>query len=226
MMKLHHKKLNIPATDRLLKPKRKNHIFKVTSSQSNAIGSSMIELLLATALTLSATVTAAKIMNNLYNSGMNRRAAATSAIDVAISNDLAWFRQYAVLWRLERGPFQDLSTDVTRTNTYGPNQSPESSKYVPIHCNASAMAIAFRDDAANSTTYVVPINSPPNPVSNSNAASPIALPAAASGYTLVRRIQAGPTFGTLTITYALSDSVTTLFERASSLYLPAAGWCP
>jgi hypothetical protein len=191
----------------------------------------MLELLLAAALTLSATVTAAKIMNNFYNSSppINRRAAATSAIGVAISNDLAWFRQYAVLWKQQRGPFADLSIQVTHTSPYVTNQPDPSNIYEPIYeplpCSTDAMAIAFQADAANSTTYVAPINSPPNPVSNNNSPSPIALPAAASGYTLVRRIQPGPTPGTLTITYVVSRLGDNLFARYSSLYLPAAGWC-
>lgn len=195
----------------------------------------MIELLLASALALFAASTAAQMMNNFYNSGMNHRAAATSVIEVAISNDLAWFRQYAVLWRLQKGPFHNLSTQVTHTpDPY--NQIPTANPFnlsnryqVLPECGASttAIATAFQNDAASSTTYVAPINSPPNAVPNDNSSSPIALVAAvASGYTLARVIQPGPTLGTLTITYTLSRLGTNLFERSSSIYLPAAGWCP
>jgi hypothetical protein len=196
----------------------------------------MIELLLASALALFAASTAARMMNNFYNSGMNRRAAATSVIEVAISNDLAWFRQYAVLWRLQSGPFNNLSLDVTHTpNPYIqiPNANPFNltNRYQVLpECNANinAIATAFQNDAANSTTYVAPINSPPNnnSVPNDNSESSIILPAVASGHNLTRVIQPGPVKGTLTITYTLRRSGTNLFDRSSSIYLPAAGWCP
>jgi hypothetical protein len=230
MPKLISKKLTTACADNFLLAKQKNQVLKAASNQSKAMGSSLIELLLATAFALFAAGTAARIMNNLYNSGLNRRAAATSAIEVAISNDLAWFRQYAVLWRLLKGPFPDLSTQVTHTTIPyepipNPNPSNLSNKYEPIRCNTNAMAIAFRDDAATSTTYVAPINSPPNPVPNNNSPTTIALPAVASGFTLVRRIEAGPTFGTLTIAYAVNSPAANIFERSSSIYLPAAGWC-
>lgn len=215
----------------LLKSKNKNRVFNTISSRSKTNGSSMIELLLASALALFAASTAARMMNNFYNSGMNSRAAATSVIEVAISNDLAWFRQYAILWRLQSGPFNNLSTQVTHTpDPYIqiPTANLTNRYQVLPECDttATALATAFQNDAANSTTYVAPINSPPNAVPNNNSSSSIALAAVASGHNLTRVIQPGPTQGTLTITYTLSKSGTNLFERSSSIYLPAAGWCP
>ena len=218
----------------LLKSKRKNRVFNTISSRSRSNGSSMIELLLASALALFAASTAARMMNNFYNSGMNRRAAATSVIEVAISNDLAWFRQYAILWRLQSGPFNNLSTQVTHTPdpyvqipTANPSNLTNRYQILPeCDTTVTALATAFQNDAANSTTHVAPINSPPNAVPNNSSSSSIALAAVASGHNLTRIIQPGPTQGTLTITYTLSRSGTNLFERSSSIYLPAAGWCP
>ena len=236
MTKLLPKQFHFTGTKCLQKPHQKYEIFKFSSSQTKAVGSSIIELLLASTLALFAVSAAAQMMNNFYNSGMNRRAAATSMIEVAISNDLAWFRQYAVLWRLQRGPFTNLSTQVTHTTdpyTQIPTANPFnlSNRYQVLpECGSTttAIAIAFQNDAANSTTYVAPINSPPNAnaVPNDNSSSSINLATVASGYDLARVIQPGPTRGTLTITYTLSESNNTLFERSNSIYLPAAGWCP
>jgi hypothetical protein len=219
----------------LSKAEQNIRVFNTISSQSNAVGSSIIELLLASALALLAASTAAQMMNNFYNSGMNRRAAATSVIEVSISNDLAWFRQYAMLWRLQSGPFNNLSTQVTHTTapyTQIPPANPfnlSNSYEVLPECGTTttAIAIAFQNDAASLTTYVAPINSPPNAVPNDNSSTTIDLATTiASGYDLARVIQPGPTKGTLTITYTLSKSGTNLFERSNSIYLPAAGWCP
>jgi len=233
MTKLLTNRSHFTGTKCLLKPHQKYGIFNISSSQNRAVGSSIIELLLASALALFAASTAAKMMNNFYNSGMNHRAAATSVIEVAISNDLAWFRQYAVLWRLEKGPFNNLSTQVTHTAdpyTQIPTANPFnlSNRYQVLpECGTTttAIATAFQNDASSSTTYVAPINSPPNAVPNDNSSSSITLAAVASGYNLSRKIQPGPTKGTLAITYTLSKSGTNLFERSSSIYLPAAGWC-
>jgi hypothetical protein len=219
----------------LLKSKKKNRVFNTISSRSRTNGSSLIELLLASTLALFAVSTAAQMMNNFYNSGMNRRAAATSVIEVAISNDLAWFRQYAVLWRLQRGPFNNLSTQVTHTTDpyiqippANPSNLSNGYELLPeCSTTTTAIAIAFQNDAASSTTYDAPINSPPNPVPTDNSSLSIDLTTTvASGYDLARIIQPGPTKGTLTITYTLSKSGTILFERSNSIYLPAAGWCP
>jgi hypothetical protein len=167
-------------------------------------------------------------MSKVYESGLNRRAAATSAIEVAINNDLAWFRQYAVLWRLQKGPFDAdaLSNNVTHTPT--PYTKDTSNEYTPIACNSSGMATAFRVNAASSSTHESPINSPPYPFISNELSQSIALPAVASKYNLSRKLEPGSVPGTLKITYTLTDPdvVTTFFTRSSSLYLPAAGWCP
>jgi hypothetical protein len=228
------RRFNFSGTQCLQKPLQKYEIYKFSSSQSKARGSTLIELLLACTLALFAASTAAQMMNNFYNSGMNRRAADTSVIDVAISNDLAWFRQYAVLWRLQRGPFNNLSPQVTHTTnpyiqipTANPFNYSNSYEELP-ECNTNTLdlAIAFQNDASNSATYEAPINSPPNTVPNDNSPTTINLATTvASGYDLARRIQPGPTKGSLSITYTLSRSGTNLFERSSSIYLPAAGWC-
>ena len=234
MTKFLPKRFHFTSTKCLRKPHQNYEKFELSSSQTKAVGSSIIELLLASTLALFAASAAAQMMNNFYNSGMNRRAAATSVIEVAISNDLAWFRQYAVLWRLQRGPFTNLSTQVTHTPdpyTQIPtaNQINLSNRYQELpECGTTttAIAIAFQNDAASSTTYEAPINIPPNAVPNDNSSSSIELATVASGYDLARVIQPGPTKGTLTITYTLSESGTNLFERSNSIYLPAAGWCP
>ena len=207
----------------------KHPIFKINSCQSKAAGSSIIELLIATFLALIAASSAAQIMNKLYDSGLNRRAAATSAIEVAISNDLAWFRQYAMLWRLQKGPFdaKALSNSVTHTPTAYTQAQNTPNEYTPIACNSPDMATTFRDNAANTNTHVSPINSPPHPFISNELSQSITLPVVASKYKLSRKLEPGLVPGTLKITYTLTDSdvVTTFFTRSSSLYLPAAGWC-
>jgi hypothetical protein len=202
----------------------KNPLFKIHSCQCKAAGSSMIELLIATFLALIAASSAAQIMNKLYDSGLNRRAAATSAIEVAISNDLAWFRQYAVLWQLETGPYEQLDGKVTQTNyTKGPNI-----KYkAHTGCNAPAIANDFRKDAASLDQNFDAIKKPSPDVPNGASWTEFEdLPKSAPGYTLERKIESDNLPGILTITYKLSKSNNTLFERTNSLYLPAAGWCP
>ena len=224
------RKIHLDSTIRLPKTRPINQIFKVGYSQPKEMGSSMIELLLATALALIAASSAAKIINKVYDSGLNRRAAATSAIEVAISNDLAWFRQYAMLWRLQNGPFDAdaLSNNVTHTPTAYTQDTPN--EYTPIACNSPDMDMAttFRDDAASSSTHVSPINSPPYPFISNELSQSITLPVVASKYKLFRMLEPGPVRGTLKITYTLTNPdyvVPTIFTRSSSLYLPAAGWC-
>jgi hypothetical protein len=234
MTKLLSKPHNLTGFDRLLDPKPKHQIFKVASSRSKAMGSSLIELLLATALALFAASTAAQLINSLNTSGLNRRAAATSAIEIAISNDLAWFRQYAVLWQLERGPYETLPKVVTQTDYEqipSPNPSNLSNKYKePTGCSTSAstsaLANAFQKDAAKLKTDFDAIKKPPYDIPNGASTTTFDLPKSASGYMLERKIQPNDDVsGTLTITYTLSKSGTTIFERSSSVYLPAAGWC-
>jgi hypothetical protein len=235
MTKLLPKQFHFTDTKCLQKNHQKYEIYKFSSSQSKATGSTLIELLLACTLALFAASTAAQMINNFYNSGINRRDAATSVIDVAISNDLAWFRQYAILWRLQKGPFNNLSTQVTHTTDpyiQIPPANPfnlSNSYEVLAECGTTttAIAIAFQNAASSSTTYVAPINSPPNTVPNDSSSTTIDLTTTvASGYDLARTIRPGPTKGTLSITYSLSKSGTNLFERSSSIFLPAAGWCP
>ena len=228
MIELRPKKIHLDSTIRLAKTGLVKQFFKVASNQTKDVGSSLIELLLATALALIAASSAAKIISKVYDSGLNRRAAATSAIEVAISNDLAWFRQYAMLWRLQNGPFDAdaLSNNVTHTPTAYTQDTPN--EYTPIACNSPDMATTFRDDAASSSTHVSPINSPPYPFISNELSQSIALPVVASKYKLFRMLEPGPVRGTLKITYTLTNPdyvVPTIFTRSSSLYLPAAGWC-
>jgi hypothetical protein len=207
-----------------------NSRFKSNTGQSKTVGSSMIELLLAVFLALVAVSTSAELMSKFNNSGLNRRAAATSAIEVAISNDLAWFRQYAKLWRLQEGPFKTnaLSKSVTHT-AIDYTKSTSSKVYTPISCNSSEMATTFRTNAAALTTHVSPINSPPYTFLNNDKKQEIILPAVTSKYKLERELIAGSVSGTLNITYTLTESDkpgNTIFKRSNSVYLPAAGWCP
>jgi type II secretory pathway pseudopilin PulG len=243
-MKLSPKQLNSVRINCLQKSKRRNQKFRVVSCDVKEMGFSIIELLLATALALIAVNASAQLINRLNTSGLNRRAAATSAIQVAISNDLAWFRQYAVLWRMHKGPFSDLKTgttdQVTKLTTliYEQRSSP-SNQYEPppkSECldSKTEMASKFQNDAASlilpsNNEAPNPINSPPNTVPIVvTPAKPVTvkLPESASGFILERTLQPdGNTRGTLTITYTLSQSGNQVFERSSSLYLPAAGWC-
>ena len=232
MTKIAARKLNIAGVDRLPKPKCKNHTFIDATSPSKATGSSLIELLLAALLALFAVSTAAQLMSNLHNSGMNRRAAATNAIEAAINNDLTWFRQYALLWRLQRGPFKELPYEVSKTNyTQIPNPNINNlfNEYQTLsECatGTTAMATAFQNDAASLTTDFDSIKKPSNLVPNDQSETTITLPAVASDYTLVRRIYPGSTLGTLRITYSLARSGSEILRKSSSLYLPASGWCP
>lgn len=218
---------------------RRNQKFRVVSCDFKEMGSTIIELLLATALALVAINASAQLINKLNTSGLNRRGAATSAIQVAISNDLAWFRQYAVLWRMQKGPFSTLPIEVTKltSSSYMQRISPSNQYEPPPGCLASKteMASKFQNDAAS---LILPSNNqPPNPINSPPNTVPIDvtpvtsttvnLPESASGYILERTIQPDSnTKGTLTITYTLTQSGNPIFERSSSLYLPAAGWCP
>lgn len=189
------------------------------------MGSSLIELLLATALALMAASSAAQIMSKLYDSGLNRRAAATSAIEVAISNDLAWFRQYAVLWKLEKGPYDNgtLPPEVTQTS-YTQDATIQYEKH-PGCSTSAALANAFQKDAAKLKTDFDAIKKPPFDIPNGASTTTFDVPKSASGYMLERKIQPNDDPpGTLTITYTLSKSGT-IFKRSSTVYLPAAGWC-
>lgn len=184
----------------------------------------MIELLIATVVAVAAASAAAQLINNLNKSGLNRRAAALSSIEVAISNEVAWFQQYAVLWHMQSGPFKTLSPQITQTDYY--EQKGFNQYYTnPMDCGNTNMATSFQQNAANSSTYSYPINQPPNPIPTDNSYQSVALSAAASDYKLVRKIEPGSVPGTLQITYVLSKSGYPLFQRPISLYLPAAGWC-
>jgi len=232
MTKIATKTSNVAGVDRLLKPQRKNQIFMAAPSLSKTTGSSLIELLLAAVLALFAVSTAAQLISNLHNSGMNRRAAATNAIEAAINNDLTWFRQYALLWRLQRGPFKELLIEVSKTNyTQIPNPNINNlfNEYQTLpECatGTTAMATAFQNDAASLTTDFDSIKKTTNPVPNDQSETTIALPAVASDYKLVRKIYPGSMLGTLRITYYLSKSGSEILRKSSSLYLPASGWCP
>ena len=243
------KKLNSFRINCLQKTKQRRQILKIASRQIQEQGSSTIELLIATVLALAAASSSVQIINSLNTTGLNRRAAATSAIEVAISNDLAWFRQYAVLWRMLTGPFETLDTELIdrvtnlRSSTYSKRSSGNLSTYEPpSECPSTTttttdMAEQFQDDAANLYMYLPandqppnPINAPPNPVPNGASETTIALPKSASGYSLKRTIQPDSSVpGVLTITYSLTNpnfKPPQIFTRSNSLYLPAAGWCP
>jgi len=211
--------------------------FKHQFNRSNAIGSSMIELLIAAVVALFAASAAAQIITNLNSSGLSRRAVAGTTIDVAISNDLAWFQQYAMLWRMIKGPYTDLPIQLTRADKiYTPKQnSNESNQYEPkpsYECppfnnnsNNTTMATNFQQNAADTFTYVAPINSPPNPIPSGPSPQSITLPKAASDYTLSRQIIPGSALGTLKIIYTLKKSGVTQFVKTSAVYLSASGWC-
>jgi len=205
--KLFLKKNHLDDISCLQKPRTNNQIFKFSSSKNKDNGSSMVELLLATTLALVAINASAQLISRLYTSGLNSRAAANSAVEVAINNDLAWFRRFAVFWQ---------------------------SSTIPPGCSSiptvSKMADEFLKDAADQTKYpplaVNPpsTDNPPNTVPNATNI----LPNSVSGYTLSRAIQPDNSVsGALRITYTLTvpSTTTPIFVRSSSLYLPAAGLC-
>jgi hypothetical protein len=103
--KLFLKKNHLDDISCLQKPRTNNQIFKFSSSKNKDNGSSMVELLLATTLALVAINASAQLISRLYTSGLNNRAATNSAVEVAINNDLARYRQQAVNWnRIATGP--------------------------------------------------------------------------------------------------------------------------
>jgi hypothetical protein len=208
MAKLHPKKLNSIGLNCLRKSKQKNLLPRTLSSDVKDFGSSMVELLLATTLALVAVNASAQLISRHYASGVNSRAAANRAVEVAINNDLAWFRRYAVHWR--------------RHNLNQPSyeQPPGCGETTPP---ATTMANEFLQYAIDSTTYL------PSTDTNSVPNATINLPNSTSGYTLSRAIESDNSLsGALTITYTLTvpGTSTSIFVRSSSLYLPAAGWCP
>jgi len=215
---------NPSVTNTLQSQNRSNKFLKAIPKLNKYIGSSMIELLIASVVALFAASAAAQLITNLNNSGLNRRAAALSSIEVAISNEVAWFQQYAVLWHMQAGPFKTLSPQITQTDYY--EQKNFNQYYTnPIDCENTNMAVSFQQSAANSLTYSSPMNKPPNPIPVGNSYQSVALSAVASDYKLVRKLEPGSVPGTLQITYFLSKSGTPLFLRPLSIYLPAAGWC-
>jgi hypothetical protein len=241
MINFFPEKTHLDGTSRLHKPRNQDKIFKVSSSQTKEFGSSIIELLLATTLALVAVNASAKLINIHNTNDSHRTAAATNVIKVAISNDLAWLRQYAVLWRMQKGPFSDLKTGSTDRVTnltstiYAQRTSPSNEYEPPPECSSTqitAMADQFQDDAANLYTHLPsndqppnPINDPPNTVPTDETEITINLPNSASVYSLTRTIKPDIYLrGALIITYTLTQSSTEIFN--SSLYLPAAGWCP
>lgn len=210
----------------LLKKSRKNiQLFKVISGQTKGAGFSIIELLLASFIALVAVNASAQIINNISTSGLNRRAEAISAIEVVISNDLAWFRQYAKLWKISEGPYTSLQTTVAKTKY---DKLSNSNKYNPPLnlCGTPAFANEFQKDAASLKINFDSITLPPYAIPNGDSMTILKLPSSASGYKLERRIESE--LGSLTISYTLTNPAfdnPTVFRRFSSIYLPAAGWC-
>ena len=214
MAKLFPEKIQLDGTSRLLKRRKINQISQVSSSKNKNIGSSMVELLLATTLALVAVNASAQLISRHYISGVNSRAAANRAVEVAINNDLAWFRRYAVHWK--------------RHDSSQPSyeQPPGCGEPTPPATTATTMAIRFLSYANDSTTYLPSTDNPPP---NTVPSATNILPNSTSGYTLSREIQPDPSVsGALKITYTLTvlGTSTPIFVRSSSLYLPAAGWCP
>ena len=231
MLKPLPKKHYLDGTNLLKKPRRNIQLFKVISSQTKEAGFSIIELLMASILALVAVNASAQLINHLSTSGLNRRAEATSAIEVAISNDLALFRQYAVLWKLAEGPYTTLQQAVAKTpykkllDTSNPSNiyKPQSNL-----CGKSAFANAFQKDAASLKVNYDSITKPPYDIPNGNSMTTLNLPKSASGYKLERRIEPDGE-SSLIISYTLTNPAfdnPLIFERFSSIYLPAAGWCP
>jgi type II secretory pathway pseudopilin PulG len=232
MLKLLHKKHNLDGTHLLKRPRKNIQLFKVISGQTKGAGFSIIELLLASFIALVAVNASAQLINNISTSGLNRRAEATSAIEVVISNDLAWFRQYAKLWKLSEGPYTSLQTTVAKTTYKQLNPGDLFNKYNPKKgsseglCGTPAFANAFQKDAASLKINFDSITLPPYAIPNGDSMTSLKLPSSASGYKLERKIESGK--GSLIISYTLTNPAfdnPLVFRRFSSIYLPAAGWC-
>ena len=227
MLKLLHKKHYLDGTHLLNKPRENNQLFKVISGQTKGAGFSIIELLLASFIALVAVNASAQIINHLSTSGLSRRAEATSAVEVAISNDLAWFRQYAVLWKLEKGPYTSLQSAVAKTD-YDEDGSPSNpNKYNPPSslCGTPEFANQFQKDAASLKVNYDTLKLPPYKIPVGDSATKLDLPKSASGYKLERKIVSNEIAGSLKISYTLTFDDSDVFRRFSSIYLPAAGWC-
>ena len=232
MLKLLHKKHNLDGTHLLKGPRKNIQLFKVISGQTKGAGFSIIELLLASFIALVAVNASAQLINNISTSGLNRRAEAISAIEVVINNDLAWFRQYAKLWKLAEGPYDSLQKTVTKTpNNYQPLPKPSNLSNIytpPLNlCGKPAFANAFQKDAASLNINFDSITLPPYAIPNGDSTTILNLPQSASGYKLGRKIESGE--GSLIISYTLTNPAfdnPLVFRRLSSIYLPAAGWCP
>jgi hypothetical protein len=222
------KKHNLDGTHLLNKPRKNIQLFKVISGQTKEAGFSIIELLLASFIALVAVNATAQIINNISTSGLNRRAEATSAVEVAISNDLAWFQQYAVLWKLEEGPYTALQTAVAKTKYNGKLSPPSNpNKYKPPSslCGTPAFANEFQKDAASLKVNYDTLQLPPYKIPVGDSATTLDLPKSASGYKLERKIVYNDIAGSLKISYTLTFDDSDIFKRFSSIYLPAAGWC-
>jgi hypothetical protein len=222
------KKHDLDATHLLNKPMKNIQLFKVISGQTKETGFSIIELLLASFIALVAVNASAQIISNISTSGLNRRAEATSAVEVAISNDLAWFRQYAVLWKLSEGPYAPpLQLAVAKT-TYAGKLSPSSNpnKYKPplSLCGTTAFANQFQKDAASLKVNYDTLKLPPYKIPDGDSATTLDLPKSVSGYKLERKIVSNDN-GSLQISYTLTFDDSVVFKRFNSIYLPAAGWC-
>jgi type II secretory pathway pseudopilin PulG len=221
------KKHSLDGTHLLNKPRKNIQLFKVISGQTKEAGFSIIELLLASFIALVAVNATAQIINNISTSGLNRRAEATSAVEVAISNDLAWFRQYAVLWKLEEGPYTLLQTAVAKTKYNGKLLlSSNPNKYnPPSTCGTPAFANEFQKDAASLKVNYDTLQLPPYKIPVGDSPTTLDLPKSASGYKLERKIVSNDIAGSLKISYTLTFDDSDIFKRFSSIYLPAAGWC-
>jgi hypothetical protein len=184
---------------------------------------------LASFIALVAVNASAQIINNIRTSGLNRRAEATSAVEVAISNDLAWFRQYAVLWKLEEGPYTPiLQTAVAKTKYNGKlllSSNPNKYKPPSSLCGTPAFANEFQKDAASLKVNYDTLQLPPYKIPVGDSATTLDLPKSASGYKLERKIVSNDIAGSLKISYTLTFDDSDIFKRFSSIYLPAAGWC-
>jgi len=221
------KKHNLDGTHLLNKPRKNIQLFKVISGQTKEAGFSIIELLLASFIALVALNATAQIINNISTSGLNRRAEATSAVEVAISNDLAWFRQYAVLWKLKKGPYDSLQLAVAKTK-YDGKLSPSSNPNIyqpPPMCGTPAFANEFQKDAASLKVNYDTLQLPPYKIPVGDSATTLELPKSVYGYKLERKIVSNDIAGSLKISYTLTFDDSDIFKRFSSIYIPAAGWC-
>lgn len=187
---------------------------------AGAHGLTMAELLIA--FTIIAAVFTGLANVSIGQMGYAKRSSSVNDVEAAISQDLAWLRSYARIWKLAEGPYA-LPISQTKTATYV--QSTTSLKYQPDveDCDAEAnIAAAFLEDAASVVTSPVrPFTVPTAP-----GATTLPLSGDASAFVLTRTISTdGAENNRIRVRYNLTGTDAPPLTRNSSILIEAASWC-